>query len=100
MHVPTFHCTVFPCFSISIAQCERVRHWTIFEASCTEVKGSVGGSVFKADVHIPFQDVRIDINKITRRGGGEANLITETIYNIVCFSEDDWPTQALSSKLK
>ena len=63
---------------------------------CHKVKGNLSGPIFTVDVHTAFRDVDIDINKIAGRTGGEANLISETAYNVVCFAEDDWQTQARS----
>eukprot|EP00931_Biecheleriopsis_adriatica_P071269 TRINITY_DN4511_c0_g1_i3.p1 TRINITY_DN4511_c0_g1~~TRINITY_DN4511_c0_g1_i3.p1 ORF type:complete len:2354 (-),score=405.61 TRINITY_DN4511_c0_g1_i3:1928-8902(-) len=61
----------------------------------TFIKGSRSDStVFKADVHEPFRDIDIEVNKIWESDqAGSADLEPETGYRIFCFAEDDWVLQ-------
>ena len=64
------------------------------------VKGKTAASgfsdtIFRADVHVAFQDYDIDINKIPLKTTAERNALThEYPYKIFCVAEDDWKIEA------
>ncbi|CAE7260941.1 unnamed protein product [Symbiodinium microadriaticum] len=50
---------------------------------------------FRANVHEAFVDVSINMNLLHPHQGHVASLLSpETAYEIFCYAEDDWPTQA------
>eukprot|EP00927_Polykrikos_kofoidii_P002778 TRINITY_DN11111_c1_g1_i1.p1 TRINITY_DN11111_c1_g1~~TRINITY_DN11111_c1_g1_i1.p1 ORF type:complete len:1928 (+),score=277.30 TRINITY_DN11111_c1_g1_i1:722-5785(+) len=63
----------------------------------TFVKGvPAHGTTFSAEVHVPYQDHDINLNKIekvTPVTAGES-LTAQEYYNVWCFAEDDWALQA------
>ena len=62
----------------------------------TYIKGGTSDStVFRSDVHVAYQDVKISVNRIWEKDrSGAAALTHETAYHIFCFAEDDWKIEA------
>jgi len=68
-----------------------------FETWIKGARPGVGTStVFKADVHVPYQDYDIDLNLIEKVSSPAAgvSLKAQYHYNIWCFAEDDWKLEA------
>jgi len=62
-------------------------------------RAGAGSTVFRADVHIPYQDYDIDLNYIekvvvTQEG---QSLVAQYHYHIWCFAEDDWAIEATNA---
>jgi len=62
-----------------------------------------GSTLFRADVHIPYQDYDIDLNYIEQITGASApqgvSMEDQYLYNIWCFAEDDWQLEAEYTRL-
>jgi hypothetical protein len=54
------------------------------------------GTMFNAEVHIPYQDYDIDLDKIQKVTASTSgiSLSGQYHYNIWCFAEDDWHIEA------
>lgn len=62
----------------------------------TWIKGqSAHSTVFKAEVHVPYTDYDIDMDKIEQKNkAASATLVGQYLYTVWCFAEDDWAIQA------
>jgi len=67
-----------------------------FETWTKGVSRGLGNTLFRADVHIPYQDYDIDLNMIEKISAPEdgVSLSAQTMYNVWCFAEDDWQLEA------
>ena len=64
----------------------------------TFIKGSPSdGTQFQAYVPQAYRNVQVSMNALSQKGGGSQPLETQTPYDVLCFAEDDWVSQALHS---
>jgi hypothetical protein len=63
------------------------------------IKGSTSdGTVFRADIHTPFRDYDIEVNKMWEKDyTGSAPLSAQTDFDILCFAEDDWRIESTTA---
>jgi mannose/fructose/N-acetylgalactosamine-specific phosphotransferase system component IIB len=64
------------------------------------IKGTLRGpsdsTVFRADIHVPYRDYDIDLNRIEKVTAPQAGhaLTAQYDYKFWCFAEDDWKIEA------
>ncbi|CAJ1402439.1 unnamed protein product [Effrenium voratum] len=59
------------------------------------IKGNASdGSEFAAHVAEAYRNVQVEVSALQLKGAGSQPLETEHAYNIFCFAEDDWVSQA------
>jgi len=63
-------------------------------------RAGFGTTLFRADVHVPYQDYDINLNHIENVGvtAGES-LVAQYNYHVWCFAEDDWKIEAMAKKV-